>query len=143
MKIQNLLALLATLAIGLTSAARAEEDTPLSKQMSAMNKSLRTLKRQIADPAKKDDNLALLAKIKDSLAESLKLQPAKTKDIPEAEKAAYVEKYKAQLTELGKTFDGIAAAITAGKPDDAKPLLEKLGEQKEKGHKDFGADDDK
>jgi hypothetical protein len=143
MKFKTLLTVLTTLALGLSSAICAEEDTPLAKQMSAMNKSLRMLKRQIGDASKKSDNLALVAKIKDNLAESAKLQPAKTKDVPEAEKAAYVEKYKQQLSDLGKTYDSIEAAIKADKLDEAKAGFEKLSEQKEKGHKDFGADDDK
>ena len=62
--------------------------------------------------------------------------------MPAAEKAAYLEKYKQQMTDLGKTFDELEAAIKADKADDAKKLFEKLSEQKEKGHKDFGADDE-
>ncbi len=143
MKFRILLTLLTTLTLGFTSTVRAEEDTPLAKSMSAMNKSLRMLKRQLADATKKDDNVALVGKIKGNIAEALKLQPAKTKDVPEAEKAAYIEKYKAQLGDLDKTFTGIEDALKAGKTDDAKALFEKLSEQKEKGHKDFGADDDK
>ena len=142
MKIKALLTLLATLAIGFHSAIAADDDTPLAKNMSAMNKSLRTLKRQIADTAKKDENVAMLEKIKTSLDEAAKLQPKKTKDVPEAEKAAYVEKYKTQIGELKKTFDTIETAVKAGKLDDAKALFDKLAEQKEKGHKDFGADDE-
>ena len=46
------------------------------------------------------------------------------------------------MTELGKTFDENEAAIKADKADDAKKLFEKLSEQKEKRHKDFGADDE-
>ena len=142
MKLKALLTLAATLALGFNTAFAAEDDTPLAKNMSAMNKSLRTLKRQLADTTKKDENIAMVGKIKTSLDEAAKLEPKKTKDVPEAEKAAYIEKYKAQMAELKKTFDGIEAALKAGKPEDAKALFDKLSEQKEKGHKDFGADDE-
>ncbi len=141
MKIKALLTLAATLALGF-NAAFADDDTPLAKNMSAMNKSLRTLKRQLADTSKKDENVAMVGKIKTSLDEAAKLEPKKTKDVPEAEKTAYIEKYKAQIADLKKTFDGIEAALKAGKPEDAKALFDKLAEQKEKGHKDFGADDE-
>jgi Cytochrome b562 len=141
MKLKTFLTLLTTAAISIT-AAIAADDTPLAKEMKIVNKSLRTLKRQVADAAKKDENLALIATIKKSLDASMKLEPAKLKDIPAAERAAYLDKYKQQMTDLGKTFDEVEVAIKADKPDDAKKAFEKLGEQKEKGHKDFGADDE-
>jgi hypothetical protein len=140
MKLKTFLTLLTTAAISVT--ALAADDTPLAKEMKTINKSLRTLKRQVADAAKKDDNLGLIATAKKSIDASLKLEPAKIKDIPAAERAAYLDKYKQQLTDLGKTFDDVEAAVKADKPDDAKKAFEKLSEQKEKGHKDFGVDDE-
>lgn len=142
MKIKSLLTLLATLAISFHAVA-AEEDTPLAKEMKTMNKSLRTLKRQVGDASKKDENLQLIATIKKTLDASSKLQPAKTKDVPAAEKGAYVEKFKKELADLGKAFDDVETAVKADKADEAKKAFEKIGEMKEKGHKDFGADDDK
>jgi hypothetical protein len=143
MKLKTLLTLLTTAALSLNVAFAAEDDTPLAKEMKSMNKSLRTLKRQVGDAAKKDENLQLLAGIKKNLDASAKLEPAKTKDIPAGEKSAYLDKYKKQIADLGKSFDEVETAVKAGKPDDAKKAFDKLSEQKEKGHKDFGADDDK
>jgi len=142
MKIKTLLTLLATAALSL-NAISAEEDTALAKEMKTVNKSLRTLKRQVADTSKKDENLQLLATIKKSLEASAKLEPAKTKDQPAGDKAGYLEKFKKEMADLAKTFDEVEVAVKADKPDDAKKAFEKLSEQKEKGHKDFGADDDK
>ncbi|HEV7866917.1 MAG TPA: cytochrome b562 [Chthoniobacteraceae bacterium] len=142
MKLKTLLTLLITAAFSTQVAFAAEEDSALAKEMKTMNKSLRTLKRQIADPAKKEDNLALLATIKKTIEASHKLDPAKIKDVPEAERAAYKQKYNAQLDDLDKTFDEVAAALKAGNEADAKKAFDKLTEQKEKGHKDFGADDE-
>ena len=142
MKLKALLTTLVALTIGFHATVRAEEDTPLAKNMSATNKALRTLKRQLADTSKKDENVGLVGKIKANLVEAAKLEPKKTKDIPEAEKTAYLEKYKTQIADLSKTFDDMEVALKAGKTDDAKALFDKLAEQKEKGHKDFGADDE-
>ena len=142
MKLKVLLTTLVAFAIGFHATVRAEEDTPLAKNMSATNKALRTLKRQIADSSKKDENVALIGKIKTNIAEAAKLEPKKTKDIPAAEKAAYLEKFKKQLGDLGKTFEEIEAAVKADKANDAKALFDKIAEQKEKGHKDFGVDDE-
>ena len=142
MKLKTLLTILTTLTLGFSAAIAADDETPLAKNMSAMNKSLRTLKRQLADTSKKDDNVALLEKIKANLADAIKLEPKKTKEVPEAEKTAYIEKFKKQITDLKKTFEDIETAVKAGKSDEAKALFDKLAEQKEKGHKDFGADDE-
>ncbi len=139
MKLKSLLTLAMTLALGFTAALAAEDDTPLLKEMKAMNKNLRTLKRQVADATKKDENVQLIAGIKKNIDASLAMQPAQTKDIPAAEKTAYLDKYKQQMTELGKMFDELDAAVKAGKTDDATALFEKLSQAKEKGHKDFGA----
>ena len=141
MKMKSLITLALTLAFASTAAFAAEDDTPLTKEMKTMNKSLRALKKQVADATKKDDNLALIATIKKSLEASMKLEPAKTKEVPAAEKAAYLDKYKAQMTDLAKTYDELEAAIKADKADDVKKALDKLSEQKEKGHKDFAPDE--
>jgi hypothetical protein len=142
MKLKSLLTLVALVAFGFNLAIAADDDdTPLAKQMKIVNKSIRTMKRQIEDASKKDDNLTLIATAKKSLAECLKMEPAKTKDVPAADKAAYLDKYKAQMTAVAKTFDDLETAVKDGKTDDAKKIFEKLADEKEKGHKDFKPDD--
>ncbi len=141
MKMKYLTTLLLTLALGGTAAFAEDEPTPLEKEMKTMNKSLRTLKKQAEDAAKKDDNLALIATIKKCVEAAAKLEPAKTKEVPAAEKAAYLDKYKAQMTDLAKTYDELETAIKGDKAEDVKKALAKLGEQKEKGHKDFAPDE--
>jgi uncharacterized protein (DUF2147 family) len=141
MKLKSLLTIVATLAIGFNVALAGDDDTPLAKEMKAMNKSLRALKKQSADPAMKDANLELIAGIKTHLDAAAKLEPAKTKDIPAAQKPAYLEKYKKEIADLGKTYDDLATAIKDGKPDDAKKAIDKLHDEKEQGHKDFYPDE--
>ena len=70
--------------------------------------------------------------------------PATVAQVPPtaAEKAAYVEKFKQELTELGKTYDQLEALIKDGKNAEAKAVFDKISEQKEKGHKDFGVDEE-
>lgn len=140
MKLKTLLTTIVALAIGAT-ASFAEDDTPLSKEMSAMNKALRTLKRQAADPAKKAENLALIATMKEKTAAGLKYEPAKTKDQPAGDKPAYLEKYKKQMADLDKGIDELKAAVESGNADATQKAFEKLADIKEKGHKDFGADE--
>lgn len=140
MKAKTFLTLATTLAFSLTAFAADKEETPLLKEMKIMNRSLRTLKKQVADPAKKDDNLALLATIRKSTKAAHDYEPAKTKD--QSDKAPYLAKFKEQMKELDKTFEEVETAVKADKPDDAKAAIEKLSKIKEKGHKDFGVDEE-
>ena len=140
MKLKTLLTLATALSLGFTFSAMAEEDTPLSKEMSAMNKSLRTVKRQLGDASKKADNLELIGKVKGNLTAAEKLQPKKTKD--QADKAGYTKKFGEEMGDLNKAVDDLEKAIKADSADDAKKALDKIYQLKEKGHKDFGVDED-
>src|SRR5438105_8470180 len=62
MKLKNLFTLLAAFAIAVP--VFAEEDTPLSKEMEKISKALKAIKRNGADAAQKDANLAKLAEAK-------------------------------------------------------------------------------
>ena len=140
MKMKSLLAFVSAFALA-ASLAMAEEDTPLSKEMSAMNKALRALKKTAQDPAQKAANLAAVDKMKANVAAGLKYEPAKTKDQPAAEKTAYLDKFKQQMSDLDKSLDELKASIDKGDKEAITKLFEKLGEIKEKGHKDFAPDE--
>ena len=78
MKLKSLFTAFAVLALGAGFAVAKDEDTPLSKEMTAMNKSLRTPKRQAADASKKAENRELPGKMKANVAPALKTEPTKT-----------------------------------------------------------------
>ncbi len=119
----------------------ADEDTPLTKEMTALNKNLRTLKRQIADGSKKEENLKLIDTIKKHFDTAKDMEPASTKDQPADKKAAYVAKYKEEIAATVKDFDALAEAVKGDKADEAKTILDKLQKDKEQGHKDYRVDD--
>ena len=134
MKLKSLLTLLCAFSLGFTVNA-ADDDTPLSKEMSAMNKSLRLIKRQLPDASKKAENLELLAKIKKNLDESHKLEPVKTKD--QSDKPAYTKKFQEQIVELGKAMGALEEAIKVDNQEAAKTALDQIQKLKEKGHETF------
>lgn len=115
----------------------AEEDTPLAQEMSKISKALKVVNRAIADPAAKDANLAKIAEAKTAAEKSLTLEPAMTKDVPEAEKAKFIEDYKAGMNGMIKELDELKAAVEAGKSEDATKVMEKLNTGKKEGHKKF------
>jgi len=141
MKIKLLLTLFSALAMSFSGVVlAADEDTPLSKEMTAMNKSLKTIKRQMADPAKNADNLELIGKVKAGIEKAHELSPKKTDK--QADKAAYTAKFKDEMGDLSKAVGDLETAIKGDKADDAKKAMDKIYQLKEKGHKDFGVDED-
>ena len=140
MKSKLLLSTLLVLSLGGAAFAADKDETPLSKEMSAMNKSLRTVKRQLADTSKKSENVELIEKVKKNIDAAKALKPKNTDK--QSDKAAYTSKYKDEMGTLEKTVDELEAAIKADKADEAKKALDKIYQIKEKGHKDFGVDED-
>jgi superfamily I DNA and RNA helicase len=125
------------LTLGFTAHA---EDTPMEKEMSSMNKAYKALKKSLEDPAQKAENLKLIAEIKKTAEASAKMEPKTTADQPAAGKAAYLEKYKAQMAAFSKEINALEAAVNAGNAAAAKASFDKLNEMKKKGHEDFKKD---
>ncbi|MEO6785286.1 MAG: cytochrome b562 [Chthoniobacteraceae bacterium] len=140
MKLKHLFTLLAAFAIAVPAFA-ADDDTPLAKEMEKISKALKFINRSIGDASKNDECLTKVAEAKAANAAGLKYEPAKTKDVPAAEKAKFLAGYKSSMEEVGKNLDALKTAIAAGKTDDAKALLEKLNGEKKEGHKKYKADD--
>jgi hypothetical protein len=116
------------------------EDTPMEKEMSAMNKAYKALKKSVEDPAQKAENLKLIADIKKTAEASSKMEPKTAATQPAAGKAAYLDKYKAQMADFSKEVATLEAAVTAGNTAAAKASFDKLNELKKKGHEDFKKD---
>lgn len=141
MKLKHLLTLLAALAITVPAFAQDKDETPLGKEMEKVGKGLKGVNRNLADPAQKDANLAKLAEVKAALEKAATFEPAKAKDVPPAEKAKFIEGYKAGIAESIKGVDALKAAIEAGKADDAAKAMTALNDGKKEGHKKFKKED--
>ena len=135
--LKHLTPLALILALGISVHA---EDTPMEKEMGAMNKAYKALKKTVEDPAQKAENLKLIAEIKRTTEVTAKMEPKTTADQPAAGKAAYLEKYKAQMADFAKEVVALEAAVTAGNTTAAKASFDKLNELKKKGHEDFKKD---
>ena len=139
MKLKHLFTLLAAFAITVPAIA-GDEDTPLGKEMEKISKALKSVNRDIADASKKADNVKKVADAKVACAAASKFEPAKTKEVPAAEKAKFLEGFNASMQEMGKELDALKAAVEAGKTDEAKSLIEKLNAGKKEAHKKYKAD---
>jgi len=68
-------------------------DTDIEKAMEMMSGAYRKLRRQVTDPAQNAASLELVATIKAGVTEARKHTPLKAADLPEPERAAFVENY--------------------------------------------------
>lgn len=139
MKLKSLFTLLAACAIAVP--AFAEEDTPLAKEMEKVSKALKGINRNLADAAQKDANVAKVNEAIAANTAAMKYEPAKTKDVPAAEKAKFLAGYKAAMEEAAKELGVLKTALEGGKTDDAKASLDKLNNQKKEGHKKYKSED--
>jgi soluble cytochrome b562 len=119
---------------------RADEDTPLEKQMQIMARSMKQLSQQIADSTKQQESITLLETLKKAASDSKGLDPRKTASIPQANRKKFLTDYKAQMDKLSEAFNQIEEALKAGKYDQAKAQLATVGSIKKEGHSKFKQD---
>ena len=137
--------LVAALALLLpVSACLADDDepkSPLGKEMVDMSRNFRKLRRQYADPAQKDSSLALVTAMQKNVETSKTLVPSQLEKIPEADKAKFTAAFQQHLDELAREYALLKDEIATGKADEAKAEMAKIGELKDKSHKELGVED--
>jgi len=118
-------------------AAAKEETTELGEKMSGISKAFKKLRSQVSDPTKNEDSLMLVAAIRENALATLTLVPEKTADIPSAEQEKFKADFASRMKSLLADVDKLEAAFKAGNNEEAKALLEALGNAQKEGHKEF------
>ena len=135
------IALIASAFLVLSPATRAaEEETPLAKEMNAMDDNLKALKKIIANAAENKKSLELLDKVQASVVASKSMTPAEVKNIPEAERAQWVADYRKEMAVLLEHLCKMEVAIIDGKNADAETLFKGLKKIEDDGHEKFTAE---
>jgi len=133
------LALLPTLLLPLSLWAQESDDhSPVEKEMNVINRNVRRLSRQYADPAQKASSLELVTAMQKSADTAKDLTPSKAAKLPEAEKAKYMDTYKSEMDALIKELGTLKEALDAGENDKAKAELDKINQLKNSSHKKLG-----
>jgi cytochrome c556 len=129
---------LSSLLVAETAPAPAQEETTeLGGKMSAISKAFKKLRSQAADATKNDDSLTLVATIRENTVAASKLIPEKAADVPAAEQARFNADFVARMDSLLGEVDKLEAAFKANNNEEAKALLEVLGNAQKEGHKEF------
>lgn len=112
----------------------ADEDTPLGKQMEAMNDAYKAFRKE-TDPAK---GAALAREAQQALAKSMGELPAMLAKMPEGpEKAKAAAEYRKMIGRCYVTLCEVEEAFLAGKPEEVEKLVASLKDMKKTGHDKF------
>lgn len=114
-----------------------DEDPVIVQHMKQMNRNLRRLRRQVADPAQREANLLLVRQMKTHAMAAQKEQPLKTPDLPEAERGPFLKAFRAQMDVLIETLTKLETALQDEKLGQAEELVKKLFDLKKEGHEKF------
>jgi len=112
-------------------------DTDIEKAMHQIGKAFRQLRKQVADPSLNASSLELADAMKAGATEARKHEPLKTQDVPEADRAAFVAKFREKLGEFIGTVDRLEDALRAGRNDEAVKLAKDLDDLQKTDHKEF------
>jgi hypothetical protein len=114
-----------------------EPETELGKTMEKLNGSWRKLKKQAADPASNAASLELVAAISAGMEKALTFKPAKTDDLPAAEREKFVQEYQKDMKEVMALLPKLEAAFKANDNTAAQALIQKIGAMQKEAHKEF------
>jgi hypothetical protein len=114
-----------------------ERKTDLEVRMDRMGKAYRKLKKQVADPSANASSLNLLSIMQGAAKEAIELTPEKAADLPEDQRAKFIEDFKAGIKGMQDLFTKLGDALTAGKNDDAVKIVADIDALEKKDHKEF------
>jgi cytochrome c556 len=120
-----------------------DEQTELGDHMEKLSGAYKRLGREVADPAKNEDSLKQIAIIREQAEAALKLQPAKTADLPADQREKFVAGFHDKMKSFIDDVNKVEAALKAGKNEEAKQLLGTLKQDQREGHKEYQKKKDK
>ena len=118
-------------------ARAADADTELAKQMEVIEKGMKKLKKSLKESKENEASAATVAEIKKAATVCLEQVPAMAKQVPEAERAKFIENYKKDMTAFIAQVDKLAGALKAGKNEEALEIHKAMSDMEDKGHEKY------
>ena len=117
--------------------ALAADDTELAKQMEETDDLMKKLRKSLKAPAENPQSLEILTKLQQLTVTQKALVPAKAADMPEAEKAKFVNGYRKDMAVLLTHFAQIEMAVIDGDNAKAEDLFKGLKKIEDDGHEKY------
>ena len=118
--------------------AEGGKDSPLHNEMEAINRSLRLINRQYADPAQKASTMELIATMQKHAETARTLTPPKSEKLPAADQTKYLDAFHKDLDALIKEIGLLKQALATSKTDAAKVEIDKIKQLEDSSHKELG-----
>ena len=118
------------------------EKTPLAKEMSAMNKAWRQIKKQAGDASQNAETVKLLDQVIENCEAAVDMIPVRSEEVSEDKRTAYIEAYKKEIKELTQQYESLRSLFEAGENEEAQGMIKKTDDLKKEGHKEFKPKDD-
>ena len=136
------LMVLATIIVlgALTTQVRSHGDhghTPLQESMAKLNSNLRQIKKQLADKALTPASADLLVEMQQATIVARQQEPPAVKDVPAAQREAFVRGYRLKMVELHRVLLEMEAAALGGKSDAVAAGVRQLDALTKEGHKTY------
>src|SRR5882757_7198929 len=125
-----------TFAAAETDKASDEKQTELGRHMDSMNKAYRKLRRQIAEATKNEDSLKLVAVMRENAEASVTLTPEKAADLPEADRAKFVENYQKAAKSFIEQIVKLETALKRNDNEAAQKILAGFSDIQKQSHKE-------
>jgi soluble cytochrome b562 len=122
------------------SAKDEEPETELAQWMDRMNSAFRKLRRQADNASLNASSIELVATMQDAARKALELIPAKTEDLPEADRAKFVERYRDDLGKMITQLQELQAAFETDDNAEALQLIRAIGSARKQGHEEYKKD---
>lgn len=133
-----MLALIAVaLPLGLNSALRAEEDTPLGKQMETINSNYKLLRRAARTKNFPDDTAKMLQEMQMATLTAMHMEVPLVKKQAASKQKDEMIAFKKLLKKQLDTLIDMEIALMEGRADDVAAGVEELGSIKSDGHDRF------
>jgi len=119
-----------------------EEMTPMEESMEIINDSYRTIGRGLRrpDPADQAKFVEAATVMEKEAIKCKDLVPMKIKEMPEAEQATAIEKYKEEMDTFIATIGALKTALEAGDFEQASAEFDNLKKEKSEGHEQWKTD---
>lgn len=122
--------------------ASAPADDEIHEAMEELQSGMRTLRKGLGDPAKKDDTIALLQGMQRHASTAMLSEPHAPKDKSGKDLALWYCGYRKQLVRVLDTLIDVEMAVHEGDAEKAKAAYKSLGQMKKAGHDEYLVDED-
>ncbi|HIG86646.1 MAG TPA: hypothetical protein EYQ25_06365 [Planctomycetes bacterium] len=114
-----------------------QEETDLDRDMLEVKAQVRLLRRSLRSPDKNEASLKSLQILETHVLAAKGRAPRNTQDLPEAERAAYVLSYRADMLKFLSIAIAVESALIAGDQDGAQEHFKAFREQEDPAHEKF------